>query len=203
MGGEDIILVQFGRILVDSWQGWGREMARIYHRPYHGRKKKARPGSVHSHVDPPRGWAGFARVRSTWFSTRPLFCQARNEGLLNHSPIQADTGLHPLSLSFSLFLVPRTLEREGVRWWTRTRDAKEEEGVAPRFSWISSRGIFFFLLRPRIPLERHACISLEGEQVASSISSLLSCSSSHGFFQRGRMSLSFPLANKVGRGWYF
>lgn len=87
-------------------------MARIYHRPYHGRKK-ARPGSVHSHVDPPRGWAGFARVRSTWFSTRPLFCQTRNEGLLNHSPIQADTRLHPLFLSLFLPCSAHARKRRG------------------------------------------------------------------------------------------
>lgn len=145
-------------------------MAHIYHRPPRPQEgATARPGCVHSHVDPPRerGWAGFARVRSTWFSTRPLFCQTRNEGLLNHSPIRPDTGL-PSPSSLSLSLLPRTLEREGVRWWTRDT----EEGVAPRFSWISSRGnIFFFLLRPRIPLQRHACTS-SGGQVASPISSL-------------------------------
>lgn len=174
-------------------------MARIYHRPYHGRKKKARPGSVHSHVDPPRGWAGFARVRSTWFSTRPLFCQTRNEGLLNHSPIQADTRLHPLFLSLFLPCSAHARKRRG-----KVVNARHEGGGRRRtalfLDFIQGYILLPFVAKDSARTSRVHLVGGGGEQVASSISSLLSCSSSHGFFQRGRMSLSFPLAKKVGRG---
>lgn len=162
-------------------------MARIYHRPPRPQEgATARPGCVHSHVDPPRerGWAGFARVRSTWFSTRPLFCQTRNEGLLNHSPIRPDTGL-PSPSSLSLPSSAHARKRRGkavnARHGGRRRTALFLDFIQGEYILLP------FAPKDSAPTSR---VHLVGGQVASPISSLPSSFSSHGFFQRERTSLS-------------
>lgn len=144
-------------------------MARIYHRPPRPQEgATARPGCVHSHVDPPRerGWAGFARVRSTWFSTRPLFCQTRNEGLLNHSPIRPDTGL-PSPSSLSLPSSAHARKRRGkvvnARHGGRRRTALFLDFIQGEYILLP------FAPKDSAPTSR---VHLVGGQVASPISSL-------------------------------
>lgn len=162
-------------------------MAHIYHRPPRPQEgATARPGCVHSHVDPPRerGWAGFARVRSTWFSTRPLFCQTRNEGLLNHSPIRPDTGL-PSPSSLSLPSSAHARKRRG-----KVVNARHEgrRRTALFLDFIQGE----YILLPFAPKDSAPTSRVHLVGGTSCLSNFFppSSFSSHGFFQRERTSLS-------------
>lgn len=107
----------------------------------------------------------------------------------------------PLSLSLSLPCSAHARKRRGK---VVNANARREGGGRRRtalfLDFIQGYILLPFAAKDSARTSRVHLVGGGGEQVASSISSLLSCSSSHGFFQRGRMSLSFPLANKVGRG---